>query len=163
MKSVLANDKLHVSCYSTSQVFLIIFTIYMTAALIRNTMIFVVVVQRIKKWPHILGRQYCSGVMRTRSDHIQLWKWHKEKVHNRQRIQQPKCTTGGKRAIEYVNLVTKRSPWYLSKWFYDTFTGAATGAVPLWFFCWRGSDRTRSWLSGNTVDTKIYVVQATGA
>jgi hypothetical protein len=32
----------------------------------------------------------------------------------------------------------------MSKWFYDTSTGAATGAVPLWFFCWRGSDRTRS-------------------
>jgi hypothetical protein len=29
----------------------------------------------------------------------------------------------------------------LSKWFYDTFTGAVTGAVPLWFFYWRGSDR----------------------
>jgi hypothetical protein len=29
----------------------------------------------------------------------------------------------------------------MSKWFYDTSTGAATGAVPLWFFCWRGSDR----------------------
>jgi hypothetical protein len=29
------------------------------------------------------------------------------------------------------------------KWFYDTSTGAATGAVPLWFFCWRGTDRTR--------------------
>jgi hypothetical protein len=27
------------------------------------------------------------------------------------------------------------------KWFYDTSTGAAPGAVPLWFFCWRGSDR----------------------
>jgi hypothetical protein len=26
----------------------------------------------------------------------------------------------------------------MSKWFYDTSTGAATGAVPLWFFCWRG-------------------------
>jgi hypothetical protein len=51
----------------------------------------------------------------------------------------------------------------MSKWFYDTSTGAATGVVPLWFFCWRGSDRTRSWLSGNTVDTKIYVVRATGA
>jgi hypothetical protein len=23
----------------------------------------------------------------------------------------------------------------MSKWFYDTSTGAATGAVPLWFFC----------------------------
>jgi hypothetical protein len=51
----------------------------------------------------------------------------------------------------------------MSKWFYDTSTGAATGAVPLWFFCWRGSDRTRCWLSGNTVDTKIYVVRAAGA
>jgi hypothetical protein len=51
----------------------------------------------------------------------------------------------------------------ISKWFYDTSTVAATGAVPLWFFCWRGSDRTRSWLSGNTVATKIYVVRATGA
>jgi hypothetical protein len=46
---------------------------------------------------------------------------------------------------------------------YDTSTGAATVAVPLWFFCWRGSDRTRCWLSGNTVDTKIYVVRAAGA
>jgi hypothetical protein len=34
---------------------------------------------------------------------------------------------------------------------------------PLWFFCWRGTDRSGSWLSGNTVDTKIYVVRATGA
>jgi nucleotide-binding universal stress UspA family protein len=51
----------------------------------------------------------------------------------------------------------------LSKWFYDIFTGAATGAVPLWFFYWRGSDHTRCWLSGNTVDTKIYVVQPAGA
>jgi hypothetical protein len=51
----------------------------------------------------------------------------------------------------------------MPKWFYDTSTGAATGAVPLWFFCWRGSDCTRSWLSGNTVDTKIYVVQAAEA
>jgi hypothetical protein len=51
----------------------------------------------------------------------------------------------------------------MSKWFYNTSTGAAPGAVPLWFFCWRGSDRTRSWLSGNTVDTKIYVVRAAGA
>jgi hypothetical protein len=23
----------------------------------------------------------------------------------------------------------------MSKWFYDTFTGAATGAVLMWFFC----------------------------
>jgi hypothetical protein len=46
---------------------------------------------------------------------------------------------------------------------YDTSTGAATVVEPLWFFCWRGSDRTRCWLSGNTVDTKIYVVWATGA
>jgi hypothetical protein len=51
----------------------------------------------------------------------------------------------------------------LSKWFYDTSTGAATGAVLLWFFCSRGSDRTRCWLSGNTVDTRIYVVRAAGA
>jgi hypothetical protein len=51
----------------------------------------------------------------------------------------------------------------MSKWFYDTSTGAATGAVPLWFFCWRGSDHTRCWLLGNTVDTKIYVVRAAGA
>jgi hypothetical protein len=51
----------------------------------------------------------------------------------------------------------------MSKWFYDTSTGAATGVVPLWFFCWRGSDRTKCWLSGNTMDTKIYVVQATRA
>jgi hypothetical protein len=51
----------------------------------------------------------------------------------------------------------------MSKWFYDTSTGAATGAVPLWFFCWRGSDCSRSWLSGNTVDTKIYVVRAVKA
>jgi hypothetical protein len=34
---------------------------------------------------------------------------------------------------------------------------------PLWFFCWRGSDRTRCWLSENTVDTRIYVVRAAGA
>jgi hypothetical protein len=53
--------------------------------------------------------------------------------------------------------------WSLSKWFYDTSTGAATGAVPLWFFCWRDTDRSGSWLSGNTVDTKIYVVRAAGA
>jgi topoisomerase (DNA) II binding protein 1 len=33
----------------------------------------------------------------------------------------------------------------------------------LWFFCWRGLDRTRCWLSGNTVDTRIYVVRAAGA
>jgi hypothetical protein len=51
----------------------------------------------------------------------------------------------------------------LSKWFYDTSIGAAIGAVPLWFFCWRGPDRTRCWLSVNTVDTKIYVVRAAGA
>jgi hypothetical protein len=51
----------------------------------------------------------------------------------------------------------------MSKWFYDTSTVAATGAVPLWFFCWRGTDRSGSWLSENTVDTKIYVVQAAGA
>jgi hypothetical protein len=55
------------------------------------------------------------------------------------------------------------SSQYVSKWFYDTSTGAVTGAVPLWFFCWRGSDRTRCWLSGNTVDTKIYAVRAAGA
>jgi hypothetical protein len=60
-------------------------------------------------------------------------------------------------------LLTRPIRCNLSKWFYDTSTGAATGAVPLWFFCWRGSDRSRSWLSGNTVDTKIYVVRATGA
>jgi hypothetical protein len=60
----------------------------------------------------------------------------------------------------------KMSPFLarqMSKWIYDTSTGAATGAVPLWFFCWRGTDRSGSWLSGNTVDTKIYVVQAAGA
>jgi hypothetical protein len=34
---------------------------------------------------------------------------------------------------------------------------------PLWFFCWRGSDRTRCWLSGNMVDTRIYVVRGVGA
>jgi hypothetical protein len=51
----------------------------------------------------------------------------------------------------------------LSKWFYDTSTGTVTGAVPLWFFCWRGTDRLGSWLSGNTVDMKIYVVRAAGA
>jgi hypothetical protein len=34
---------------------------------------------------------------------------------------------------------------------------------PLWFFCWRGSDHTRCWLSGNTVDTRIYVIRAAGA
>jgi hypothetical protein len=34
---------------------------------------------------------------------------------------------------------------------------------PLWFFCWRGTDRSGRWLSGNTVDTKIYVVRAAGA
>jgi hypothetical protein len=33
----------------------------------------------------------------------------------------------------------------------------------LWFFCWRGTDRSGSWLSGNTVDTKIYVVRVAGA
>jgi hypothetical protein len=33
----------------------------------------------------------------------------------------------------------------------------------LWFFCWRGTDRSGSWLFGNTVDTKIYVVRAAGA
>jgi hypothetical protein len=49
------------------------------------------------------------------------------------------------------------------KWFYDTSTGAATGAVPLWFFCWRGTDRTMCWLSKNTEDTKVYVVRAAGA
>jgi hypothetical protein len=48
----------------------------------------------------------------------------------------------------------------VSKWFYDTSTGVATEAVPLWFFCWRSSDRTRCWLSGNTVNAKIYVVRA---
>jgi hypothetical protein len=26
----------------------------------------------------------------------------------------------------------------MSKWFYDTFIGAAIGAVTLWFFYWRG-------------------------
>jgi hypothetical protein len=51
----------------------------------------------------------------------------------------------------------------MSKWFYDTSTGVTTGAVPLWFFCWRGSDRTRCWLSGDTVDTRIYMVRAVGA
>jgi hypothetical protein len=51
----------------------------------------------------------------------------------------------------------------MSKWLYDTSTGPATGAVPLWFFCWRGTERSGSWLSGNTVDTKIYVVRAAGA
>jgi hypothetical protein len=51
----------------------------------------------------------------------------------------------------------------MSKWFYDTSTGAATGAVPLWFFCWRGTDRSGSWLSGNTVFTEIYVVRAARA
>jgi hypothetical protein len=61
---------------------------------------------------------------------------------------------------EWVSLqVCKR----LSKWFYDTSTDTVTGAVPLWFFCWRGSDRTMSWLTGNTVDTKIYVVRVAGA
>jgi hypothetical protein len=42
-------------------------------------------------------------------------------------------------------------------------TGAATGAVPLWFSCWRGTDRSGSWLSGNTTDTRVYVVRAAGA
>jgi hypothetical protein len=51
----------------------------------------------------------------------------------------------------------------MSMWFYDTSTGAATGAVPLWFFCWRGTDCTRCWLSRNTEDTKVYVVWAAGA
>jgi hypothetical protein len=51
----------------------------------------------------------------------------------------------------------------MSKWFYDTSTGAATGAVPMWFFCWRGTDRSGSWLSRKTVETKIYVVRAAGA
>jgi hypothetical protein len=51
----------------------------------------------------------------------------------------------------------------MSKWFYDTSTGAATGAVPLWFFCWRGTDRSGSWLSGNTADTRVYVVRIAGA
>jgi hypothetical protein len=32
------------------------------------------------------------------------------------------------------------TPSILSRWFYDTSTGAITGAVPLWFFCWSGSD-----------------------
>jgi hypothetical protein len=50
-----------------------------------------------------------------------------------------------------------------SKWFYDTSTGAVTGAVPMWFFYWRGSDRTRCWLSGNTADTRVYVVRVAGA
>jgi hypothetical protein len=53
--------------------------------------------------------------------------------------------------------------WIMSMWFYDTSTDAATGAVPLWFFCWRGTDRTRCWLSRNTEDTKVYVVRAAGA
>jgi hypothetical protein len=64
--------------------------------------------------------------------------------------------------VQTLNIVILLE-WRVSKWFYDTSTGAATGAVPLWFFCWRGSDRSRSWLSGNTVDTKIYVVRAAGA
>jgi hypothetical protein len=51
----------------------------------------------------------------------------------------------------------------LLKWFYDIFNGVDTGAVPLWFFCWRDTDRSGSWLSGNTVDTKIYVVRAARA
>jgi hypothetical protein len=34
---------------------------------------------------------------------------------------------------------------------------------PLWFFCWRGTNRSGSWLSGNAVDMKIYVVRAAGA
>jgi hypothetical protein len=50
-----------------------------------------------------------------------------------------------------------------SKWFYNTFIGAANRAVSLWFFCWRGTDCSGSWLSRNTVDTKIYVVRAVGA
>jgi hypothetical protein len=29
---------------------------------------------------------------------------------------------------------------------------------PLWFFCWRGTNRSGSWM-----DTKIYVVRVTGA
>jgi hypothetical protein len=51
----------------------------------------------------------------------------------------------------------------VSKWFYDTSTGAATRAASLWFYCWRGTDHSGSWLSGNMVDTKIYVVRASGA
>jgi hypothetical protein len=51
----------------------------------------------------------------------------------------------------------------MAKWFYDTSTSATTGAAPLWFFCWRGSDCTRCWLLGDTVDTRIYVVRAVGA
>jgi hypothetical protein len=35
-------------------------------------------------------------------------------------------------------------------------------SIPLCFFCWRGSDRTMCWLSGNTVDTRIYVVRVAG-
>jgi hypothetical protein len=62
----------------------------------------------------------------------------------------------------HVDLLIKNKH-FVSKWFYDTSTGAATGVAPLWFFCWRGSDRTRCWLSVNTVDTKIYVVRAAGA
>jgi hypothetical protein len=64
--------------------------------------------------------------------------------------------------VQTLNIVILLE-WRVLKWFYDTSTGAATGAVPLWFFCWRGSDRSSSWLSANTVDTKIYVVRAAGA
>jgi hypothetical protein len=88
------------------------------------------------------------------------------------------CTSNGEglpdknwiKILFIFNLVYKRAKKFcekaqgsVSKWFYDTSTGAATGAVPLWFFCWRGIDRSGSWLSGNTVDTKIYVVRAAEA
>jgi hypothetical protein len=50
----------------------------------------------------------------------------------------------------------------MSKWFYDTSTGNATRAPQMWFFVGYGLSLYGSlWM--NTVSTKIYVVQATGA
>jgi hypothetical protein len=73
------------------------------------------------------------------------------------------CAGAGARRVTVDDEGPREVRQLLSKWFYDTSTGAATGAIPLWFFCWRGSDRTRCWLSGNTADTRVYVVRAAGA
>jgi hypothetical protein len=56
-----------------------------------------------------------------------------------------------------------RNMLLLSKWFYDTSTGTTPREQPAVVLFGVGSDRTMCWLSGNTVDTRIYVVRAARA
>jgi hypothetical protein len=49
----------------------------------------------------------------------------------------------------------------MSKWFCDTFTGAATGAVR-WGSFFEGVVVFGRWLWMNAVDTKIYILRTVG-